>query len=180
MKDYCEACGIEFSASVKRNHISGHQLCDSCKKKLDTTLGIVEAIEKIKTEGAISKENEKIDMLKKQELKRDFISTSGFNFEGYKIVKYLNVTSGEVVLGTGFFSEIDASTSDFFGSSSYKLEDKINKAKEEALDKLIENSIKRGANAVIGVDLDYMTMKNDMIVACANGTAVIIEKIDNK
>lgn len=107
----------------------------------------------------------------------DFMATTGYNFEGYKIVKYLGIKSGEVVLGTGFLSEFSAGMSDLFGKTSERMTAKFTDAKETAVARLKENCLSVDANAVIGVDLDVEIMGQNMILACANGTAVRIEKI---
>lgn len=102
--------------------------------------------------------------------------TTGFNFEGFKIVSYKQVISGETVLGTGFASEFSASFSDFFGSSANMFSDKLKQAKEAALKKLILKSVDVGGNAIIGVDFDYITFTGNLIGVVANGTSVLIEK----
>ena len=102
--------------------------------------------------------------------------TTGFNFEGFKIVDYKQVISGETVLGTGFVSEFSASFSDFFGSSTNMFSNKLKQAKEAALEKLILTSIDIGGNAIIGVDFDYITFTGNLIGVVANGTSVLIKK----
>ena len=106
-----------------------------------------------------------------------FKATTGYNFEGYRIVEYLGIISGEVVLGTGFLSEFAAGIVDIFGTTSETMAAKFTTAKAGALRKLKENCLAVNANAVIGVDLDISVMAANMIMACANGTAVRIEKI---
>ncbi len=105
-----------------------------------------------------------------------FMETTGYSFDGYKIKEYLGVRSGEVVLGTGFLSEFSAGFSDLFGAKSEAMADKLTQAKDAALARLKESCLKVNANAVIGVDLDISIMGQNMILACANGTAVRIEK----
>lgn len=102
--------------------------------------------------------------------------TTGFNFEGYKITQYLEVISGEVVLGTGFLSELSASVADFLGSGAGMFETKLESAKTAAKEKLVLKSVECGGNAIIGVDFDYITFSNNMIGVIANGTSVRIEK----
>ena len=104
--------------------------------------------------------------------------TTGYSFEGYKIVKYLNIVNGEIVLGTGFLSELSASVNDMLGMSSGTIEGKLSKAKQVAQSQMIEKAIGRGANALIGVDFDVNVLGNNMLVVSANGTAVVIEKIE--
>ena len=111
-----------------------------------------------------------------EEIRRNFLITSGFNFEGYNIKTYLGFMTGSVVKGTGFFSETSAAINDFLGSDSSAFAKKLEIAKESAIDQLRENSILKGANAIIGIDIDYITFSNNMIGVVANGTAVVIEK----
>ena len=105
--------------------------------------------------------------------------TSGFNFEGYKITKYIGFYSGECALGTGFLSSLDAGLADFFGSNSSIYEEKLSKAKAAAISELKKLSADHGANAIIGIDVDYTTFSADIMGVIANGTAVRIEKIPN-
>ena len=103
--------------------------------------------------------------------------TSGYNFEGYQIEEYLGIMSGHVVLGTGFLSEVTAGLADFFGVESDLFAEKMEKAKDAALQKLIKKSIEKGGNALIGVDFDYLNTKANMIGVSANGTSVVIKKV---
>ncbi len=102
--------------------------------------------------------------------------TSGYDFVGYDLIAYHGVVSGEVVLGTGFLSELSASFSDFFGVSSNEFAEKLKSAKNAAKIKLMEEAIKVGGNAIIGVDFDYVVFGNNVIGVCANGTAVEVKK----
>ena len=104
--------------------------------------------------------------------------TTGFNFDGFKITKYIAVISGNVVLGTGLFSEFVGSISDVLGTTSTPFENKMEKAKEIAIQKLIIKSATIGGNAIIGVDFDFFTLNNNMIAVSANGTSVNIEELE--
>lgn len=108
---------------------------------------------------------------------KDQMLTTGYDFSGYHITKYVGIVSGEVVLGTGFLSEFSASVSDLFGASSGAFEEKLDTAKKAAIEKLTIKSVKEGGNAIIGVDFDYITFANNMIGVVANGTSVVIEKM---
>lgn len=108
---------------------------------------------------------------------KDFLETTGFSFEGYKIIEYRGIRSGEIVLGTGFLSEFSAGINDLFGTASNSMASKLTAAKNAALEKLKESCLLANANAVIGVDIDISIMGQNMILACANGTAVRIEEI---
>lgn len=107
---------------------------------------------------------------------RTHMLTTGYNFEGYKIKSYLGVISSETVLGTGFLSEFTASFADFFGTQSKMFENKLESAKQVAMEKLIQKSSVLGGNAIIGVDIDYTMFSNNIICVIANGTSVVIEE----
>lgn len=100
--------------------------------------------------------------------------TTGYNFEGYEIKEYIDVISEAVVLGTGFASSISASFADFAGSKSGMYADKLQNAKDMALRGLKTRGSRMGANAIIGIDIDYTTFSNDIMGVVANGTAVYI------
>lgn len=106
--------------------------------------------------------------------KNKLIMTSGYNFENHVITDYLGFCTGECVLGTGFLSSFDASISDLLGSSSSLYEEKLGNAKQLAFDELCNNARRLGANAIIGLDIDYTTFSSDIIGVIANGTAVKI------
>lgn len=108
--------------------------------------------------------------------KKLFKTTNGYNFEGYHISDYLNIVSTETVLGTGFLSEIGSQISDVFGTNSGLFEEKIATAKDMAVKNLVAKALDAGANALIGVDFNLMTLSNNIIVVSANGTAVVIDK----
>lgn len=92
--------------------------------------------------------------------------TSGFNFENYEITDYLGFCSGEYALNTKFLSDFN-----LLPSYSEKLED----ARKNALDLLINNAKQMGANAIIGLDIDYTTDDHEIMGVIANGTAVTIK-----
>lgn len=136
-------------------------------------------------ERKLRKEQEQKEQLERQiiysnigNLKKDYMVTTGYNFEGYRIVEYKKVVSGSTVLGTGFLSELNASISDLFGAKSDTFADKLETAKDAAYDKMIIKAMSTGANAIIGVDFDYITFENNMIGVVANGTAVVIDKVE--
>lgn len=180
---FCANCN--FTGSDEETKISKLTKCPECGKILKYT-GMTQDDwrAKSKDEKKIWKdkwksESAKLDDNMEEIIKRNanHLLTSGYNFEGYKIISYNGIVSGEVVMGTGFLSEFSASFDDFFGSTSEAFSEKIVKAKEIALTKMINASCARGGNAIIGVDFDYTTFANNMIAVSANGTSVIIEKL---
>lgn len=108
--------------------------------------------------------------------KREILVTTGYNFEGYHIKEYLNLIHGEIVIGTGYYSELTASISDIFGLSSNAFKGKLVQAKKAVEDQMITNAVVVGANAIISVDFDILTFSNNMIAVSGNGTAVVVEK----
>ena len=112
----------------------------------------------------------------RQELMSSLLTTTGYNFENYKIIKYYNIISSEVVIGTGFLSSLDASLADLTGSESESYSNKLDLARKKALNKLINKACDISANGIIGVDIDYINFKNDLIGVIISGTPVTIEK----
>jgi uncharacterized protein YbjQ (UPF0145 family) len=92
--------------------------------------------------------------------------------EGHRIVSYLGIESVEIVIGTGFFSELSGDISDFFGARSKAFEEKLQEAKKAAFDLLKTRAEQKGANAVVGVDLDYTEFTGNRIGLIVNGTMV--------
>lgn len=106
----------------------------------------------------------------------NMLITSGYNFEGYEITDYLGLCSGEAALGTGFLSSLGAGIADFLGTNSTLYEEKLNSARNIALDNLVQDARAFGANALIAVHMEYTAFSADVIGVTANGTAVKIQK----
>ena len=98
--------------------------------------------------------------------------------EGKKIVAYYGLVSGEAILGANLFKDIFASITDVIGGRSGSYERELRKAKEIALQEMQAEAAQLGANAIVGVDLDYETIGSgggNMLMVSASGTAVRIE-----
>ena len=97
--------------------------------------------------------------------------------EGGKITRYYGIVSGETIIGANVFRDFLASIRDFFGGRSGAYEQVLREAKETALREMQDQAAALGANAVIGVDLDYETVGDggSMLMVTAAGTAVKIE-----
>ena len=100
------------------------------------------------------------------------------SMEGRKITRYCGVVAGEAVLGANIIKDMFASVRDFVGGRSGTYEKELRKARQIALDELSEQAHELGANAVVGIDLDYEVLgeKNGMLMVSASGTAVVFEK----
>lgn len=96
--------------------------------------------------------------------------------EGKKIVRYHGLVSGEAILGANIFRDFFAGIRDIIGGRSAAYENELRKAKEIAVREMQEQAQSMGANAVVGVDLDYETIgQGTMLMVSASGTAVTIE-----
>lgn len=101
--------------------------------------------------------------------------TSGYNFEGHEITEYLGFISSETALGMGLFKSISAGLANMVGSESMSLSKNLRAAKEAAITDLKEEAYNKGANAIIGMALDYTMFADSIVGAIVSGTAVIIK-----
>ena len=97
--------------------------------------------------------------------------------EGKRITKYCGVIAGEAILGANLFKDMFAGIRDLVGGRSGTYEKELQRARKIALEELEEQARDMGANAVIGIDIDYEIMGKEtgMLMVSASGTAVIIE-----
>lgn len=97
--------------------------------------------------------------------------------EGRRIVEYKGIVFGEVISGVDFVKDFAAGLTNFFGGRSNSYEGELQKAREQALAELQQWASAMGANAVVGVDLDYETLgaNGSMLMVTASGTAVLVE-----
>ena len=99
--------------------------------------------------------------------------------EGKRMAEYLGLVSGEAILGANLFKDLFAGIRDIVGGRSGAYEEELRSAKQIALDEMVEQAEALGANAVVGVDLDYETIgvgsTGNMLMVSASGTAVVVE-----
>ena len=97
--------------------------------------------------------------------------------EGKRIIRYYGIVSGETIIGANVFRDFLAGIRDFVGGRSGAYEEVLRQAKDTAIREMEEQAARLGANAVIGVDLDYETVggSGSMLLVTATGTAVTIE-----
>lgn len=105
------------------------------------------------------------------------IVTTTANIEGKKVVKYLGIVTGEAIIGANIVKDFFAGVRDIVGGRSGAYEEGLREAKEIALAEMQQNAATLGANAILGIDLDYETMgsSGSMLMVSASGTAVVIE-----
>ncbi|MBF7097676.1 putative heavy metal-binding protein [Alkalibacter mobilis] len=105
------------------------------------------------------------------------IVTTTPQIEGKKITEYKGIVFGEVISGVDFIKDFAAGLTNFFGGRSGSYEGELIEARESALSEMEKRAISMGANAVIGVDIDYETLGQggNMLMVTASGTAVVVE-----
>ena len=96
------------------------------------------------------------------------------NIEGKKIVEYYGLVTGDAIMGANLFKDLFASITDIVGGRSGTYEIELRRAKDTAVAEMCQQAQGMGANAVIGVDLDYETIGKggSMLMVTATGTAV--------
>jgi len=96
------------------------------------------------------------------------------SIEGKQISSYLGIVTGEAILGANVFRDLFAGIRDIVGGRSASYEKELTKAREIALEEMETRAAQLGANAVVGVDLDYEVLGagNGMLMVSASGTAV--------
>lgn len=102
------------------------------------------------------------------------IITTTANVEGYQIAEYKGIIVGEAIMGANVVRDFFAGITDIVGGRSGAYESKLKDARETALQELEDHARARGANAVVGVDLDYEVVGESMLMVSASGTAVVI------
>ncbi len=98
--------------------------------------------------------------------------TTTNSLEGKTIETYHGIVSGEAIMGANIVRDIFASVTDIVGGRSAAYEDKLAEGRKIAIDEMTERARAMGANAVIGVDLDFETIREGMMMCIATGTAV--------
>ena len=105
------------------------------------------------------------------------LATTTPTIEGERITKYYGIVTGETIIGANLFRDFFASIRDIVGGRSGSYEEVLRQAKDTALREMQDQAALLGANAVVGVDLDYETVgdSGSMLMVTASGTAVRVE-----
>lgn len=202
MAEKCICCGKKIGL-LNGAHLN-NQVCDSCYFPIDGYLhdiresSNIQTIEenyekliqklkissysengkeyliKVAEELASENKNRIQTKIKFEDTRKNFKIATSYKFDGYKISNYFGIASGNTVIGTGFLSEGRAAVSDTFGMEDDSFSNKLEQAKNSSIQKMINNAIKQGGNAIIGVSFDYITFSSNMIGVVANGTVVEI------
>ena len=104
------------------------------------------------------------------------ILTTTPNVEGYPVKSYLGLVCGEVISGVDFVKDFAAGLSNFFGGRSGTYEKELIEAREQAINEMAQRAAQMGANAVVGIDMDYEVLGQggNMLMVTASGTAVLV------
>lgn len=112
----------------------------------------------------------------KDEAKQIMLMTTTNTLDGKQITQYLGIVSGETIIGANIVRDFMAGITDIIGGRSTAYEKSLIEAKEIALREMVEQAQRIGANAVIGIDLDFETIgQGSMLMVSASGTAVVFE-----
>ena len=105
------------------------------------------------------------------------LMTTTPSVEGKRLVRYLGVVTGETIIGANGVRDFLAGVRDFFGGRSASYEAVLREAKDTALEEMARQAEALGANAVVGIDLDYETVggSGSMLMVTCSGTAVRVE-----
>ncbi len=103
------------------------------------------------------------------------ILTTTPQVEGYPIQSYQGLVCGEVISGVNFVKDFAAGLTNIFGGRSASYEDELIQAREQAIQEMAQRAAQMGANAVVGIDIDYEVLgQGNMLMVTASGTAVCI------
>ncbi|MCK9259196.1 MAG: heavy metal-binding domain-containing protein [Azoarcus sp.] len=96
--------------------------------------------------------------------------------EGHTIQRYLGVVAGEAIIGANIFKDLFASIRNIVGGRAGAYERSLADAREMAMEEMAEQAAKLGANAIVGIDIDYEVLGQDngMLMVCVSGTAVVV------
>lgn len=103
------------------------------------------------------------------------IVTTTPSIEGRTIQQYLGIVAGEAIMGANVVRDFLAGITDIVGGRSGAYEEKLVQAREIAMQELTREAARLGANAVVGIDLDYEVIRDGMLMVTASGTAVKLQ-----
>ena len=103
------------------------------------------------------------------------IVTTTPTVEGHVIRAYHGIVCGEAILGANIVRDLFASVTDIVGGRSGAYEEELGRARNIALEEAVSAATSLGANAVVGVDIDYEVIRQGMLMVSVSGTAVTIE-----
>ena len=165
----CPKCGELLGDNVKS--------CFKCQYNF--------AMGRVLTQQERSEHAKEIDEFHKKQLERQernqnlpFISSTTENIEGCRIVAYMGLVNGEVIMGTGFLSELGARMADSIGEESRAFDYKLREAKSRAITKMENQAKEMYANTIVGIKFSIAVIGSNMIMVSVMGTAVVRNEME--
>ncbi|AGA57702.1 MAG: YbjQ family protein [Thermobacillus sp.] len=100
-----------------------------------------------------------------------YLSTTP-TLEGRPILDYIGIVTGEAIMGANIVRDFLASITDVVGGRSGAYENKLKDARDIAIGEMVEQARRMGANAIVGIDIDYEVVREGMLMVAVSGTAV--------
>jgi uncharacterized protein YbjQ (UPF0145 family) len=108
-----------------------------------------------------------------EELNPVYLTTTP-TIEGRPILDYLGIVTGEAIMGANVVRDFLASITDIVGGRSGAYENKLRDARDIAIGEMVDQARRMGANAIVGIDIDYEVVREGMLMVAVSGTAVRI------
>ncbi|EMN7729583.1 MULTISPECIES: heavy metal-binding domain-containing protein [Bacillus] len=102
------------------------------------------------------------------------IVTTTSGIQGKEIIKYIDIVNGEAIMGANIVRDVFASVRDVVGGRVGAYESKLKDARDIAMGEMKELAKEKGANAIVGIDVDYEVVRDGMLMVAVSGTAVRI------
>ncbi|MBE5107900.1 heavy metal-binding domain-containing protein [Bacillus thuringiensis] len=100
------------------------------------------------------------------------IVTTTNTIQGKEIIDYIGIVNGEAIMGANIVRDIFASVRDVVGGRSGAYESKLKEARDIAMEEMKQIATQKGANAIVGIDVDYEVIRDGMLMVAISGTAV--------
>lgn len=100
------------------------------------------------------------------------IITTTNTIQGKEIIEYVDIVNGEAIMGANIVRDIFASVRDVVGGRSGAYESKLKEARDIAMGEMKQLAVQKGANAIVGIDVDYEVVRDGMLMVAVSGTAV--------
>ncbi|PDY87068.1 heavy metal-binding domain-containing protein [Bacillus toyonensis] len=100
------------------------------------------------------------------------IVTTTNTIQGKEIIEYIDIVNGEAIMGANIVRDIFASVRDVVGGRSGAYESKLKEARDIAMEEMKQLARQKGANAIVGIDVDYEVVRDGMLMVAVSGTAV--------
>ncbi|EPY11285.1 MULTISPECIES: YbjQ family protein [Paenibacillus] len=102
------------------------------------------------------------------------IVTTTPSIQGREIVEYIDIVTGETIMGANVVRDFLASVRDVVGGRSGAYESKLKEARVIAMEEMKDAARRLGANAIVGIDVDYEVVREGMLMVAVSGTAVVV------